>query len=503
MRLGVQRILDALGLRPLVAPPPGAEPLIDLTWDSRQVRLQGGFIALPGESVDGNDFLDAALAAGAKLLLASRTPSEGLLAAAAAQGAAVAVVDDPEWAFGEVARVWRGRLAAKVLGVTGSSGKTTTKELIGAALSRRYRTQMNAGNLNNLLGLPATLLGCRPETEYLVLEMGMQRKGEIARYAEISQPEMAAYTNIGLAHIEFLKTQEGIAEAKAELLAALPTGGFAVVNGDDPMTPYLLEQGQAARRGVEVLRYGLGEGNAVRATDVAYDAVGRPSCRLHLAGGGTLQLEVGLMGQHNLLNALAAATVAERLEVAPEDIQAALAKPPQLALRGELVELPGGALIINDCYNANPDSMRAALESLSQMGPVSMRIAVLGDMLELGEGNERAMHQGIGRLAAGLGLDLLVTVGRRAAWLAEAAMDAGMPAGRVRPFAEWQEAAAELQPRLAERPLILIKASRSMALERITWALQGAAAPPTAPAPTDASALPTTPAAPSLEEAAR
>ncbi|MCL2150888.1 MAG: UDP-N-acetylmuramoyl-tripeptide--D-alanyl-D-alanine ligase [Coriobacteriia bacterium] len=488
MRLTLSQIIAASGSQTLVAPADPGLLAESISWDSRQIQAGGVFLAIQGESVDGNDFCEAALDAGAALLIASRPPDVRLQDLASRRGAGLVYVAEPESALGDIAKLWRGLIKPRVIGVTGSSGKTSTKELIAAVLGGRYRTQANPGNYNNLLGLPATLLDCRDETEMLVLEMGMQGRGEIARYCEIARPDTAVYTNIGLAHLEFLGSQEAIAQAKSELLAALPTGGsLAVLNGDDPYTLYLLDHTAAASRGIEAVCYGLGLDNDVQASGLTFNNDGMPAFTAHLAGGGRLAIRLRIAGAHNVMNCLAALALGERLGVPEDAMQAAVEAARPLALRSEQIDLAGGSRVINDSYNANPDSMRASLLALRLMAqpdgggldgtpadadPARPLIAVLGDMNELGA-DEEALHRQVGRLAAESGLALLVTVGAKARWIADQAALSGMPAQRIRQAAGWQEAVAILRPEIGRsRSIILVKASRGMALEHIVEALR-------------------------------
>ncbi|MDR2956610.1 MAG: UDP-N-acetylmuramoyl-tripeptide--D-alanyl-D-alanine ligase [Coriobacteriales bacterium] len=471
MRLSQDQIISLLKAEPLVAPKDPTQVIESMVWDSRLVKKQGAFLALPGEQVDGNDYLGQAIEAEASLLIASRQPDAEVIAAAASSGIGLVKVADSQWALGEIALYWRRLLPVRVVAVTGSSGKTSTKELVGAVLVRRYRTQSNPGNYNNLIGLPATILDCQTETELLVLEMGMQKHGEITRYSEISQPEVAVFTNIGLAHLELLGSQDSIAEAKAELLWALPDNmGVAVLNGDDPYSSYLLETSKARQRGIQVIYYGLDQNNAVRAENVSFDINGCPEFDVLLSDGQRQTVKLQMPGEHNISNALAAAAVGELFDVSPADIKFALESSQPLALRQQTIDLPGGATILNDCYNANPGSMRAALQALQIMDTNRPHIAVLGDMLELGD-TEADLHREIGEVAAGSGLSLLVTVGQRAKQTAAAARACGMQAESVQKTDDWQEAVTILQSELYRNPIILVKASRSMALERIVEAL--------------------------------
>ncbi|MCL1879710.1 MAG: UDP-N-acetylmuramoyl-tripeptide--D-alanyl-D-alanine ligase [Actinomycetia bacterium] len=470
MDLSLADVVTASGGTTVLAAPDGCRRIRNLSWDSRRLDAQTAFLALPGEHFDGNDFLSEA-AELSPLLLASRPTTVAERQRASELGAALVELQDPEWALGQIARCWRGKLAAKVIGITGSSGKTSTKELLRVVLATAYRVSASPGNFNNLLGLPAALLATDADAEVLVLEMGMQHFGEIARYAEIAGPQVAVLTNIGSAHLEMLGSREAIARAKAELPGALPDGeGLVVVNGDDPYTPYVLAVSGAEARQLTVLRYGLAEANQVRATNIVYDGDGRPCFDICFPDTLVKQLQLQLQGEHSVLNALAAAAVAWKLGVPVDVLRSALEQSRPPTQRQEVIELSSGTLIINDCYNANPESMRAALTTLQRTRPESPHIAVLGDMGELGP-SEQQLHTDLGAEAADLGLALLVCVGQKAAWIAAGARQGGMPPSSVLYFSDWQEAVDRLLSILASRAVILVKASRSMALERITQAL--------------------------------
>ena len=476
MELSSGTIINALGAKAEVYSQAAADKQIvsSLSWDSRTVKPGGVFVAIKGEHSDGNHFLMDALTTGAVLLVASSEPSLELLTEAHAKGAALIEVKDPEWAVGEIAKLWRTELAARVIGVTGSSGKTSTKELVASVLSQAYLTEKNPGNFNNLLGLPFTILSTSANTELLVLEMGMQHKGEIARYSEISNPEMAVFTNIGQAHKELLGSQEAIAEAKAELLEALPDGyGVAILNADDPYTAYLIQLGRLRERGVTTISYGLSDQAEVTAKDISYDSQGLPLFTLVLASGQSTTVKLSMPGEHSVVNALAAAALGELLGISIEQIATGLSEAQTVALRAEMVQIDE-VLIINDSYNANPDSMAASLKTLALMDNVRPHIAVLGDMFELGS-DEEALHRQVGKLAASSGLSQLITVGTRARFISEAAVSSATRsegnALQVTHVSEWQEVIPMLQAELHKAPIILVKASRGMALERIVESL--------------------------------
>jgi len=303
--------------------------------------------------------------------------------------------------------------------------------------------------------------------------MGMQYSGEIRRYCQIAQPDCAVITNIGLAHLELLGSQEAIARAKAEIIEGLPDQtGRLVLNGDDPWADRLLDFGRAKERSLQVWCYGRQEGNAVQASDLRFDGDGRPTFQIGFPDGNAIEVSLQLTGQHSVLNALAAATVGFIQGLDPAEIKSGLAETPPISMRQEVVELASGTRLINDSYNANPGSMQAALATLAAIQDGRPHIAVLGDMLELGP-TEDELHWGVGQAAAGAGLELLITVGQRSRQIAAGAAAAGLPPKRIISLDDKAELLPALQPYLADRPLVLIKASRALALDSLVSDLKG------------------------------
>jgi UDP-N-acetylmuramoyl-tripeptide--D-alanyl-D-alanine ligase len=349
--------------------------------------------------------------------------------------AATLVPDDAHRALAALGRAVRDRSAARVVGITGSSGKTSTKDLLAAMCEPRVRTIAAEGSYNNELGVPLTLCRLEPDTEVCVLELAMRGFGQIAALAAIARPDVGVITNVGPAHLELVGDLDGVLRAKSELLDALPPGGTAVVPDDLPVT----------RDDLDVRRFGDPE---ARVED------GRTLLRF-----GGREIELPFTARHQARNALAALVAADALGLAVEGpVDVTLSK-----WRGEEVELPGGGLLINDCYNANPASMRAALEHLVERADGRRTVAVLGDMAELGPHGPE-YHREIGRLLHGLGIDVLCVTGP----LAESYLDAGLPRMRWLPEAvdlEW------LKDELEPGDCVLVKASRSMGLEAVVDAL--------------------------------
>jgi UDP-N-acetylmuramoyl-tripeptide--D-alanyl-D-alanine ligase len=409
-----------------------------VTIDSREARAGDLFVGLAGEQVDGGAYACAALEQGAWGALV--TPEHAADAAAAGSGVVLAA-ESPLRALQELASASRHTLGAQVIGVTGSTGKTSTKDILAALLRPHRVTHASRENLNTEIGLPLTILEAEPGTEVLVLEMAMRGEGQIAELAAIAAPDVGVIVNVGPVHLELLGTVERVAAAKAELIRDLRPGATCVV----PAAERLLDR--HLRDDVETVRFGpLGEVKLL-----SYDA-GRAEIE---TPNGIRSLELPYAEPYNLLNTLAAVAAAEAVGVEP----AGRVEVEFSSMRGEVVELPGGVTVVNDCYNANPMSMRAALTHLADT-PAERRIAVLGTMAELGP-DAVAHHREIGSEAARLGLDVLVTVGEDALAYAEP-FD-----GERYAVATPEEAGALLEEIAQPGDRVLVKGSRSVGLERV------------------------------------
>jgi UDP-N-acetylmuramoyl-tripeptide--D-alanyl-D-alanine ligase len=409
--------------------------------DSREARDGDLFVGLAGSRDDGGRFAPAALDAGAWGAIV--TPDH---AAALADGARPAIAaDDPLAALQSLAREWRRELACPVAGVTGSTGKTSTKDILAALLRPQWPgTHANRENLNTEIGLPLTILAAELGTEAMVLEMAMRGVGQIAELTAIAEPDVGLIVNVGPVHLELLGTVERVAAAKAELIRDLRPGAACVVPAGEPLLePHI-------RDDVETITFG--EGGDVRLTSFA-GGVARIDAR-----GTEVALELPYSEAHNVLNTVAAVAAATALGVIPEGA----VEVEFSSLRGEVVELDGGVTVVNDCYNANPMSMRAALQNLTD-SPAERRIAVLGTMAELGRDGER-FHREVGRHAEELGVDVLVTVGEEALPFA-----AGFD-GEKHAVASPEEARAILEELARPGDRVLIKGSRSAGLERVVGA---------------------------------
>jgi UDP-N-acetylmuramoyl-tripeptide--D-alanyl-D-alanine ligase len=424
--------------------------------DSRLVVPGGLFAAIAGERVDGHDFAAVAVEAGAVACLAARPV-----------GVPAIVVDDPTAALGRLATAVVRRLdRCTVVGLTGSQGKTTTKDLLAQVLARRGPTVAPVGSYNTEVGVPLTVLRADRDTRHLVIEMGARGQGHIAYLCEMTRPRVGLVLNVGVAHVGAFGSREGIARAKGELVEALPEDGWAVLNADDPLVAAMADRTRA-----RVLTYGEAPDADVRVTDVRLDASGRARFDLTY-GGSTAPVELRLLGRHQAGNAAGAAAVALGLGLDLPDVVSALSMAePASRWRMEPHERPDGVVILNDAYNANPDSMRAALDTLASI--VRSRgkgraIAVLGPMRELGPASEPA-HREVGEWAALHGVDLLVVAGADARGIHDGAKDAGLAETVL--VDDPDAAVAALAGRLRAGDVVLVKASRADGLERVAHGL--------------------------------
>ncbi|HLK91273.1 MAG TPA: UDP-N-acetylmuramoyl-tripeptide--D-alanyl-D-alanine ligase [Polyangia bacterium] len=434
--------------------------------DSRAVAAEQLFFALPGERVDGFDFAAQAAAAGAAGVVVAA--GRGLPAGCA--GATVIAVDDPRRALGDLARAARAEFRGRVVAVTGSNGKTTTKELCAAALRPLGEVLRTPGNFNTDVGLPLTILSASGAEAAWVLEMAMRAPGEIAYLTEIARPGIGIITNVAAAHLETLGSIEGVARAKGELFAGLGPTARAVLPVDDPLIAAQAAPVAPERR----LTFGGRAAGDVRLLDFVPAGAGGAVVR-YAVRGTPVVARLPLGGAHNARNGAAALAAAFAAGVAPVDAARGLesvALPPH---RSAPVAA-GGRTILDDCYNANPASMSAALAALGAAAGSGRRFAILGDMLELGPGAEAA-HRALGR-AAGGALGGLAAVGALAPLVVEEARAAGLPPGRAVVAASPEAAAAAVGPWTAPGDWILVKASRGLRLERAVEALRAALDPP-------------------------
>jgi UDP-N-acetylmuramoyl-tripeptide--D-alanyl-D-alanine ligase len=419
--------------------------------DSRAVEPGNLFVALPGERTDGHAFVAAALAGGAAAVLVAHPPQPADLAG---RDATVVLVDDPLRALQAVASAWRRRFDPLVVGITGSIAKTSTKEAVAAVLGAALPTLRNEGNLNNEIGLPLTVLRLRAMHRAAVLEMGMYVGGEIADLARIGRPEIGVVTAVQPVHLSRIGTIEAVEQAKGELVEALPDDGVAVLNADDARVRRM-----ADRTAARTMTYGFAADADVRADHVVSRGADGMAFDL-ITPDGRRPVVIPTLGRLAVHNALAGAAVGIAAGLALDTIVAALAGGWSAAHRGQLIRA-GDITMVDDSYNASPGSVIAALELLG--GMPGRRIAVLGEMLELGD-EQQAGHERVGAEAAGV-VDRLVVVGAGAAGIAKGARAAGLPANQIAEVTDREEALDYLLARLAPGDVVLVKASRGIALD--------------------------------------
>lgn len=429
--------------------------------DSRQVKDGDLFFALKGEKVDGHQFIGAALAQGAVGAVVSNLDWTDN-----PQDKNLLICEDPLRFLQDLAKLIRQNLNIPVIAVTGSTGKTTTKDMIYSILEQKYLTVKTEGNYNNELGLPLTLCGISREHQALVLEMGMRGLGQIAFLCNMALPTGGVITNIGQVHAELLGSQEKIAQAKAELLEFLPAQGTVLLNIQDRklLNPWL-DKCQA-----KVVWFGLDQTADIYASAISYQEEEMIKFLVNYQGE-TQEIELNLPGEHNIQNALSAIGVARSLDIGWEQIQKGLASVQLTAMRLQVGKSPQGAKVVNDTYNANPTSMAAAVRVLSGMGG-TRKIAVLGDMYELGI-YEVPGHKTIGEIVFQEKIDLLLVVGNLGRLIGQGAIEAGMEKAKVKFFATNQEALDYLKGQIVDGDTVLVKGSRGMKMETIVEGLMG------------------------------
>jgi UDP-N-acetylmuramoyl-tripeptide--D-alanyl-D-alanine ligase len=442
--------------------------------DSRQAFAGCLFVALPGERYDGHDFVGQAFEKGAILAIVQRDLGEGFAMMDLRESGSRTIpseldtpfcilVDDSLAGLQRVAKFWRKKLEIKVIGVTGSVGKSTTKELIAEVLSQRYKTLKNQGNLNNEIGLPLTLLSLDESHARAVLEMGFYVPGEIALLCDLAQPHIGVITNVGTVHAERAGSQAEIARGKSELVEALPSApeGVAILNYDDP---WVQEMGKQTR--AEVFYYGLDPAADLWADHIEGLGLDGISFRLHFQNE-VLHLRVPLIGRHSVHTALRASAVGLADGLTWEEIVSGL-RSGRAQLRLVTARTPQGALLLDDTYNASPESVLAALNLLNELQ--GHKIAVLGDMLELGQ-YEQQGHEMVGVRAAEV-VDSLITVGERGQMIANAAREAGLPALAIVEFEDVDRVVEHMKDRLEAGDIVLVKGSHGMRMDRIVAALE-------------------------------
>jgi UDP-N-acetylmuramoyl-tripeptide--D-alanyl-D-alanine ligase len=422
-----------------------------VTSDSRTAGTGALFIALKGTRVDGHDFMAGCIRAGAVACLTEREPTP--------QERPAIQVDSTLRATGALAAWHRARFAIPVIGITGSVGKTTTKEMIAAVLSQRFNTHKTQKNLNNELGVPWTLLRLDDGHQVSVVEMGISDFGEMRRLTHMVRPTIAVFSVIGDAHLEFLGDRDGVMRAKGEIFEGMDENGLAVLNGDDPIQ-------RKCHPNMRRVTYGLGEGCDVRGSDVRN--LGEDGMRMTVRhSGGTFEVAIPAFGSHLASAALAAAAVGLELGLTGEEIARGVAQYQTVGDRARVIHA-GDMTIVSDCYNANPNSCQAAVDSLMQLDG-KRRVCVLGDMLELGPRTEE-LHHGVGEYAAKAGVDLVIGCGPLSRAIADGAKAAGSD---VLYYEDKARLIAALGDILRPGDCVLVKASHSMAFEEIVKRLTG------------------------------
>jgi len=452
----LQQLRQAVGGKPLRMVPDEPPSVDAVCTDSRMMQKRSCFVALRGERFDAHEHLPQAVQGGAVALVVERVP-EGV---ELPPHVYVLVVPDTYAALGKLARFVRKQMKSKVIAVAGSNGKTSTKLLIHAALGTRLRGSISPKSFNNNVGVPLTIFPADPAQDYLVLEIGTNHHGEIEPLAEMSLPDVAVITNAGAEHLEGLDDLRGVRAENAAITHGMNGRGLLIVNGDDPELVAAV-----SHYGGKVLKFGFGEHNDLFAADVRCDENG-----VHFMLNGNREVFVPLLGRHTAANALAAIAVARRLKVPEEAIFEGLrhATGPDMRLQLQPVH---DIHILNDAYNANPNSMRAALETVATLSIGRRRLAVLGDMRELGRSSER-YHKEIGELAGSGILDWLACVGEQSCLIAESAIAAGMSPNSVVHYPNADAAAADVPRRVHAGDLVLIKASRGIRLEKVAQAIE-------------------------------
>ncbi|MDO4475515.1 MAG: UDP-N-acetylmuramoyl-tripeptide--D-alanyl-D-alanine ligase [Lachnospiraceae bacterium] len=428
-----------------------------ITTDSRRAEPGCVFAAIPGERTDGHLYIPQVCEKGAAGVIAEREVP-------GVRGCWIRV-NNTIRALGDIAQFYRQNLGIPAVGVTGSVGKTSTKETLAAVLNQKYRTLKTAGNFNNDLGLPLTIFRLQPEDEMAVLEMGINHFGEMHRLAQIARPDICVITNIGECHLEYLGNRDGVLAAKSEIFDYLNGKGHIVLNGCDDKLVQIREA-----NGVKPVFFGIAgeEAPGCPGLDVWADQL-QPlglkgiACRIH-AKSGSFEVTVPIPGKHMVMNALAAAAVGVICGLSSDQIKAGIESLQSVGGRFNLIEA-NGLTIVDDCYNANPMSMTASLGIMKDADGVKRKVAILGDMGELGS-DEIAMHEKVGAVAAGSGLDLLITVGRLSTHLAAACRDKAPEVANLH-FDTLEELFEQIDQLIVPGDAVLVKASHSMQFDRI------------------------------------
>ena len=424
---------------------------LGVTTDSRSIKPGELFVALKGENFDGHSYCAMALASGAAGVLVENSmdlPEDKVL-----------IVQDTLAAYQEIAHAYRKSMKnVQVVAITGSNGKTSTKDLVAACLATKFKVIKTEANFNNEIGLPKTLLNIRPDTDIAVVEMGMRGLGQIRALKALAEPNVVVITNVGETHMELLGSLENIAKAKSEILEGLLPENTAILNGDDYYVSHM-------KTGAKIVTYGIITKNIVQGSEIKISETGTSFSYNSLATGARGSIDLPLFGEHNVMNALAAIAVGETFGIGVENIKKALNNAKLTEKRQQILHF-GSVTAINDAYNASPASMEAAFKTLRQLLNAQGKgrgIAVLADMLELGE-NSKEAHARVGRFAADVGTNLVITYGEEAKYISSEAAKLGV---RVIHCKTGKEAAVELKNNLEEYDIVLFKGSHSMAVDKV------------------------------------
>ncbi|MCA1032953.1 UDP-N-acetylmuramoyl-tripeptide--D-alanyl-D-alanine ligase [Bacillus timonensis] len=422
--------------------------------DTRTIQPKNLYIPIVGEKFNGHQFIKNAIENGAVATLWNKhepNPPTTI---------PVILVNDTLIALQALAKGYRDELSMKVVGITGSNGKTTTKDMVASVLSTEFHVHKTEGNLNNHIGLPLTILSLSEDVDIAVLEMGMSGRGEIELLSSIASPDVVMITNIGESHLLDLGSREGIAEAKLEIITGLKNGGLLIYNGDEPL---LNERVKELK--IETVTFGKSENCSVYPTEINQENHGT---FFYTNVKSNQQFFIPVLGEHNVHNALAALAVARHLGLDSKKIAQGLQQLKVTNMRMELIRGRDGITLINDAYNASPTSMKAAIELISSMNGFQHKVIVLGDMLELGEDEEK-FHREIGEIIDAGRIHYVYTYGKLGAFIAEGARSS-FPTGRVRAFSDKQELITNLKTVCGAEDLVLVKASRGMKLEEVIHA---------------------------------
>lgn len=424
-----------------------------VSTDTRSMKKGELFVALHGERHDGHDHIPQAFEKGAVACVVEKLKGDG----------PQIVVKDSLKSLGMIAQFWRDQFKIPVVAITGSNGKTTTKDMVNAVLSEKFNTLKTEGNFNNWIGLPQTVFGLNQKIQMAILEMGMNHKGEIDWLAQIASPQVGVITNIGRAHIENFKNQSGIARAKGELLKYLPKNGYAIINADSPYFENLKKMTKA-----RVMGFGFSKKSKAQILKVDSTQLGKTGFQIRLESK-SFNFEIPLGGAHNVYNAAAAILVGRTQGVSIEKIRKALKNYKPEKKRMEILHLGQGIDVLNDSYNANPDSMKAAISYLHGFAG-RHRVVVMGDMFELGQKSKK-LHYEVGQAVGESAIEKLIAVGQYATDLVNGATEAGMDSVQAHSFSCIEEVLPHLDNYIRSGDLVLIKGSRGMKMERLTEAL--------------------------------